>query len=112
MQATYTATADEATIIPPRLHFNDIEDLVQYIRRYKPRADGGYTYDPESIGECDVRVELDGGLIFEVGLRLMEDMTHNALIVEGIDSETGRVLDLIYNDEAREFIAYLEKLRG
>lgn len=110
METTYTATAHKATIITPRLHFSGIHDLAQYIQRYKPATDGSYIYHPETLGECDVNVELDGGLLFSVGIRRKSDTT-DALIVEAIDIETRKAVDLSYDAEAQDFITYLEKLR-
>ena len=58
-----------------------------------------------------MNVELDGGLLFSVGIRRKSDTT-DALIVEAIDIETRKAVDLTYDTEARDFITYLEKLRG
>ena len=112
METTYTATAHKATIITPRLHFSGIDDLAQYIQRYKPAADGSYTCHPKMLCDCTVNAELDDeDLLFSVRARRMND-TINTLIVEAIDTETGKAVDLIYNAEARDFITHLRQLQG
>ena len=46
-----------------------------------------------------------------MGIRRKSNTT-DALIVEAIDIETRKAVDLSYDAEAQDFITYLEKLRG
>lgn len=111
-QTIYTDFNRKATITAPRLRISDINGLIEYIQRYKPAADGSYTCHPKMLCDCTVNAELDDeDFLFSVRARRTND-TINTLIVEAIDTETGKAVDLIYNAEARDFITHLRQLQG
>lgn len=111
-QTIYTDSNRKVTITAPRLRFNDINGLAQYIHHYKPAADGSYICHPKTLCDCTVNAELDDeDLLFSVRVRRTND-TIDTLIIEGIDTETGNAVDLIYNAEARDFITHLRQLQG
>lgn len=106
-----TTTLTAAIVEIPSNIYADIDGYVNYFKHYKHAVDSFYLFPIESHNTHTIEVEISNGRFFEVTHTPLSDTT-DALKVTAWDSNTRGWVSVNELPEGKDFITYLEQLRG
>mgnify|MGYP000952558642 FL=1 len=106
-----TTTLTAAIVEIPSNIYANIDGLINYLKHYKHAVDGYYLFPLESHNTHTIEVEISNGRFFEVTHSPLSNTT-DALKVTAWDSNTRAWVSINELPEGKDFITYLEQLRG
>lgn len=106
-----TTTLTAAIVEIPSNIYANIDGLVNYLKHYKHTVDSYHLYTLESHNTHTIEVEINNGRFFEVTHTPLSNTT-DALKVTAWDSNTRAWVSVNELPEGKDFITYLEQLRG